>query len=245
MDWVALGVVVAAIAGGVPAILWWIDHRNAAGKDPELSIESIDWVLEQGMTYEELLRGLISLDRAALAGLTDITGGTAEVKADVFEKSPETWALVVFKNSMIVGYWSCFSLSQKLLDRLNKGEMYDSEITESEVRPLSEKAPHSLYFEMIGIHPGFQWCRKQIFRKILDSLSDFATSLPAQGIKVDAIYANGFSEVGADLCTSLGLSPLVESVQGGQIYRSADVRAVTRQVQRRALRRRLASIEPR
>ena len=234
------GVAVAAVAVMTPIVFRWLDQREKRAGGSELTIEGVDWVIDQEMSFEEFLQNLIGLDRTVLAGLTDQTAGDPVVKAKVFEKSSDTWGLVVFRNSVIVGYWSCFSLSDQLKQRVAAGQMFDSEITAGEVRTLDENGKHSLYFEMIGVNPRFGWCKREIFRKLMQSLCDFSVSLESRGIEVEAIYANAFSGQGAILCRGLGLRPTVESVQGGKIYAATDARRVAQNLRNKVLRNRLS-----
>lgn len=230
--WAAAGVLVAVL-GPLGKILFdeWKRRRSASG---ELTIESADWVIERGLTYEALLMLLLGLDYSSLPGLTALSSGTAETKAPVFEKSPETWGLVVFRETVIVGYWSCFSLSKKLVARLEQGAMLDSEITVAEIHSVQEPIAHKLYFEMFGVHPSFGANEKAIFRLLVRSLADFAARSRAAGIRVETIYANGFSERGAALCRAFGLRPFVGSKQGGDVYRLDDIQIALARLERLA-----------
>jgi hypothetical protein len=218
--WTAAGVIVAA---SIPLLIWHLDRRRERSTMSEFSMEGSSWVLAQGMTYEDLLRQLLSLDRAALAGLSDLSSGNEFTKAEVFEKSQDTWSLVVFRDSIVVGYWSYFSLSDHLIKRIEKGLMYDSEITPNEVHCITEARDHSLYFEMFGIHPGFRKSERTIFKMLLTSLESTAATIRSGRLRVKAVYATGFSSRGAALCRAFGLECLVKSAQGGDVYRTTDV----------------------
>lgn len=230
--WTAAGVLAAVAAAVIPLTIWLIDRRKSKELDSEYSIEDSDWVVEKGLTYEEFLRQLISLDHAALAGLSDKTAGNEKVKALVFEKSKETWSLVVFRNSLIVGYWSCFSLSSKLQKKVEQGTLFDSEIIAAEVKQIHETGDHSLYFEMFGIHPAFGANRRTIFRLLTRSLAGFAEMLEREKVSVKAVYANGYSSEGAALCRAFGLAPFITSVQGGEVYRSTDINTLGKRLSR-------------
>lgn len=214
------GVIVTAV---VPLFIWYLDRRKDGAAAAELSTEGAEWIVERGGDYQQLLRLLLSLDHAALSGLTDLSAGNAETKAAVFEKSPETWSLVVFRDSLVVGYWSFFSLSDRLVARLEKGAMYDNEITVTEVHPIHEPRAHSLYVEMFGIHPAFEKNGRTIFRMLINSLREVGRLAERGEVQVKAVYATGFSERGAALCRAFGMKPLVPSVQGGHVYRTEDV----------------------
>ncbi|WP_421930770.1 hypothetical protein [Phenylobacterium sp.] len=217
--WAAAGVVLAALSALIALIRWWQEREAKKGRASEFTIEGSSWVFERGLSYEGLLQRLIGLDHAALAGLGDKTEGSAEQWAPVFEKSPETWGLVVFRGSFIVGYWSLFSISQKLVGALKRGQLYDSKIVSQEVRQVSEPGPHSLYFVMIARHPDFSRAGGEIFRLMMRSMAQAMASLRKDRVHIDAIYANATSAEGESLCRTLGLEAFSTSVQGGQVYK--------------------------
>lgn len=118
------------------------------------------------------------------------------------------------------------------------GVMYDSEISASRIHRIQEDREHVLYFEMIGIHPDWQKSRRAIFSLLMKSIIEFSYNLESENIRVNAVCANGFSAEGASLCRALGLSAISKSVQGGEIYWSADIAAI-RKVLTRLQRHRL------
>lgn len=232
MDWAVFWTAVGSLGAVGAVVVYLVERRRDQSHEVELTVEDSGWLAERGMTYEAFLRHLIGLDHEALAGLSDKTAGNETVKAPVFEKSQDTWGLVVFRGSLVVGYWSCFSVSERLRKKLDAGKMYDSELTEEEIRTISEPGPHDLYFEMFGIRPSFERNRKAIFRLLAKSLAGFAAMLGERRVEVRAVYANGYSEEGAALCRSFGLQPVVQSVQGGSVYRSSDIETMLRRVSR-------------
>jgi len=221
--WAAAGVIATVLIFG---LTWLRDVHKERKVNAELSVEGASWVLERGNDYEEFLRLLLSLDHAALVGLTDSSAGSAELKAKVFEKSPETWSLVVFRDSLVVGYWSLFSLSPKLIKRLERGVMFDREIVESEIFSIEKEATHNFYVEMFGMHPAFRQSERRIFRMLLQSLNEFAIKLNRDGVRVGAVYAAGFSDKGASLCRRFGLTAIAKSDQGGDVYCTRDIGAL-------------------
>lgn len=229
------------VGAAVPLLLWWLDRKRNNSDVSRLTIEGADWVERKKFGYNWLLSALISLDRAALPELTDITGGTVTKKAKVFNKSQETWALVVYNDAMVVGYWSCFSLSENLVNKLKSGLMYDSEIVSQQIKSLRDDGPHHIYFEMIGIHPGFKWCEHHIRDKLYSSLGEFVEIISQQSSEVVGIYANGFSEEGIHICKSMSMTPIAESVQGGQIFAAFDIPKIAKRARARATRSRIVA----
>jgi hypothetical protein len=240
MDWTiivgALGVL--GTFAGVGATIY-VARRHSSPEAAEFTIEGSPWVRERLRgNYEKFLRLLLGIDYASLHGLTDASAGNAETKSKVFEKSPETWSLVVSRNREIVGYWSFFSLSDKLVKKLKNGTMRDSEITADEVHRLTEPRVHALYVEMFGIHPSYEGNQHRILRMLLNSLHELMASLRENGVKVVGIYANGFSKEGTALCKDFGLTPLVKSIQGGDVYFLEDISVAEQNLERLTNRRR-------
>lgn len=220
----ALVVALVAIVAQ-PLFSEFLARRRSAADAAALSEEDSAWVLEKyGDPYPDLLRRLISLDHAAHEGELDgRMEGTNAQWSPVFEKSPETWALVVSRGREIVGYWSCFSLSNKLLARLKLGKLVDSAIVESEVRRLTEQGGHSLYCVMIAQDPDRSQPGGQVFKMLMTSMARSLREAKEVGAQIDAIYADATSKKGESLCRRLGLEPLTQSRQGGTIYWTGDV----------------------
>ena len=240
MDWTliigAFGVL--GTFAGVAVALYAIFKRPASEIE-EFAVEGAPWVRErmQG-NYIKFLQLLLALDYASLEGLTGAASGDAATKSKVFQKSPETWSLVVARNREVVGYWSLFSLSDRLVRRVKTGAMLDSEITVDQVHNLTEPRTHTLYVEMFGIHPSYDDHRHKILRMLLGSLSEFVDFVSENNIEVAGVYANGFSAEGISLCEDFGMEEGVESRQGGHVYFLQDIAIAKRNLAKLVTRRR-------
>ena len=222
-------------------ITWYAARKTSAFQDEELTIEGHPWVRERFKgDYEKFLGELIGLDHAAVSGLTDETAGDAKTKSLVFEKSLDTWALVVSRNRQIVAYWSFFSLSDRLIKRLKNGTMFDSEIVAREVYSISEPRRHNLYFEMFCIHPAFEDRRLTILKMLLVALNEIAQLMRTNKVQIAGIYANGFTKEGAALCRDLGLRRIASSAQEGDVFYIDDSSLAEQKLDRAANRRRFS-----
>jgi hypothetical protein len=92
---------------------------------------------------------------------------------------------------------------------------------------------------MLGIHPDHRQHEVKIFRLLMESLEDFGKRITEAGTVVSAIYANGFTKEGENLCRSLGLEPIAKSVQGGDVFRTTNVQGSLARLARLARRRKL------
>jgi hypothetical protein len=212
--WTAIGSL-AAVAGAFFAARQLGQRKEA----PDYTVEGEKWVFERGWSYDDLLQRLINLDYLTLAGveLTTQDEGTVEQWAPVFQKSPQTWALIVYKKKKIVGYWSYFSVSEKLAQRIEAGELRDCEIISEEVRSINENGNHVLYFGMIARDPDMTEKGGRAFKKLLGSL---LSSLQFFIDRKDVIraYAVCFTPEAERLCLQFKLEPRGNTKSGRPLY---------------------------
>jgi hypothetical protein len=216
--WGTIWAAVSALAavGGVLVAVW---ERRRQKEPRDYSVEGEAWVFERGWTFEDLLRRLIDLDYLALAGveLSSEDEGTVEQWAPVFQKSPETWALVVYRGKLVVGYWSYFSVSPKIAERIRSGKLRDSEITSDQVRSIRESGPHVLYFGMIARHPDMTEKGDRSFKLLMKSLLE---SLEYHFARVDIanVYAVCFSKEAESLCRQFKLEHVMDTDAGKPLF---------------------------
>lgn len=217
--WTAVGSIAAVAAVSSAIVIYWLDQRKNEATDTTLCrIEGSNWLLEKGLTYEALLRRLIGLDYMTLDGLNERSEGTVHQWAPVFAKSPESWKLVVFGDSLIVGYWAFFALSDSLMTKLRSGVMFDSEITDRDVVRIESHQTYDVYFSMITRQPDFGSCGCSIYNLLLQSLLKTFEGLKLSGVEIRNIYTNGFTSDGQTLCRQLSMTAISDALQGGQIF---------------------------
>lgn len=225
MDWAALGSLAAAATVVVMIVLHFDSRREQkrAKLDdltfkPDLTIEDFKWVEneERNWSYEQLLQRLIDLDRLSIkrTEISDEIEGTIAQWVPVFRKSKDTWRLVVYKDSLVVGYWHAVSLNENLLDKLLNGTMLDSDIVESQILNINEPKSHNLYFTILAIHPDFKFVNHEIKRKLNSSMALFYNKILDENIDIECIYASAFSEEGIVSCQRFDMIKVTDSVQG-------------------------------
>ena len=230
VDWTAIASIatVLALAGGFFKFLfdWRRDKKSlyeAKKQDSKFLIADNAWVEKKNWNYNELLKRLISLDVISLDGtdFAHIAEGTPQQWAPIFKFSDDTWYLVIYDEKTIAGYWQAISVKGNLVKKLEDGSLLDSEILISDVKKLDSTSSHDLYFVMFAIHKDFESHRVTIMSRLMESLCIFRDRIAADGIKVNNVYATGFSPQGAELCRKLGLKKTIRSAQGGWIYKSS------------------------
>ena len=213
--WTAVGALGAII---VPLV---IHHLQSAKKrkTPDYTVEGEKWVLDRGWSYEDLLHRLIDLDYLTLAGvqLSPEDEGTVDQWAPVFQKSPETWALIVYRKKKIVGYWSYFSVSPKLAQEIAAGTMKDSEITASETKSIYEPGGHTIYFAMIARDPDMPAVGDNASRLLLKSLIDSMLFF-WERVEIERVYAVCFTRDSEKLCRNFNLRFVSNTVSGKPLY---------------------------
>lgn len=216
--WTAVGAIAALAAVFAPFAIHHLQTRKRSG-DGDYTVEGQKWVSDRDWSYQDLLHRLIDLDFLSLAGssLTAEDEGTVEQWAPVFEKSPETWALVVYRKKLIVGYWSYFSISDALVDKLKAGILMDSEISESEVRSIYDPGPHNIYFAMIARHPDMTFKGDRAVRLLRNSLINSAKHWLAK-VDIANVYAVCFSPEAVNLCRHFGLKQEAKMAKGLPLF---------------------------
>ena len=213
--WTAVGALGAII---VPLAIYLLQARSSRAVQ-DLTVEGERWVFERGWGYDDLLHRLIDLDYLTLAGvqLSAEDEGTVEQWAPVFQKSPETWALVVYKKKLIVGYWSYFSVSPALADRIAAGLLKDSEIVEKETRSIFEPGPHTIYFAMIARHPDMTVAGDRATKMLLKSMIR-SLQFYFERVDIGAVYAVCFTPESEKMCRNFKLQFVTNTVGGKPLF---------------------------
>ncbi len=222
MDWVVIWTAIGALGATIgPFGVFALQARIRNKGESPFTIADSDWLVAHGLSYKALLHRLIyNIDYLALAGssLSELSEGTVQQWAPIFEKSPETWAMVVCDDRLIVGYWSFFSLSDELVGSLKERCLFDSEITETGIRCISEAGPHTVYFPMVAYHPDFQHAKHTIIRLLMQSLAKTLGQLVDENVQISEIYADCFSREGESMCRNFGMQEIGETLQNGKLY---------------------------
>ena len=212
--WTAIGAL-AAVAAAM------IAFQQAAGRRRKsaYTVEGEKWVFVRGWSYADLLHRLIDLDHLTLAGadLTAQDEGTAEQWAPVFQKSPQTWALIVYDKKLIVGYWSYFSVSDRLAARIEAGTLRDCEITADQVKSIREPGPHTIYFGMVARHPDMTAKGDRAFRLLMRSMLK-SLHYHLERVDIQRAYAVCFTSEAARLCRDFNFAHVRNTESGRPLF---------------------------
>ena len=182
----------------------------------ELHIATLDNVVSWNWTGEKLLEKLIALDYQLLDELTPEQEGHVSQWAPVFLDHPDTWRLLITPGNEIIGYWHFVPLFENDLQQALQGKLLDSEITTDKVRVFELPSHYSIYFVSFGLLSIYR--KTKAFKLLLNSLFDVLLDLAKDGIFVKEVCANAFTDSGAALCKTFGMTYLVPHTEHGKIY---------------------------
>lgn len=184
----------------------------------ELRVADVDAVTSWGWSGVDLLRKLIALDYEIFDDLTPDHEGHPEQWAPVFMDHPETWRLLVTPSNVIVGYWHFVPLFRDEFDLACQGELLDSDITTNKVQVFELPGSYTAYFVTFGLRA--QYRRSKGFRLLMHSFFDVLRSLAKDGIYIDEVCANAYTQSGIALCRTFGMREHCQHRERGTIFRA-------------------------
>ncbi|HEX3070326.1 MAG TPA: hypothetical protein VHX14_17295, partial [Thermoanaerobaculia bacterium] len=161
---------------------------------------------------------LIELDYEIFDNLTPDHEGNPEQWAPVFMDHPETWRLLVTPSNAIVGYWHFVPLFADEFELAANGNLLDSDVTTNKVKIFEFPGSYSAYFVTFGLRA--QYRRTKGFKLLMHSFFDVLGSLAKDGIYIDQVCANAYTDSGTALCKTFGMSPTCTHSERGTIFRS-------------------------
>jgi hypothetical protein len=211
-------VLLIALGGALVAKLTelgWDSWRRSRGSAGALSFAHWEQVVSWGWSSQKLLKRLVALDYRLLGDrLTEVQEGTVEQWAPVFEKSPDTWALLVNGRREIVGYFAFVALREEYFTKAKAGVLFDSEITADRIEVLDAPGLYNLYFVLLGVLPAFGAGSLALMNEFFAKLHRFAQN----GIYFREVCAVAFTPGGQRLCNKFGMVPATEHSDEGTVY---------------------------
>lgn len=227
MDVLSLGVaIVTAIIAAFAAWYTFAQHQHAKRgvgnavnvKDPpeDYFLVGYEWA-EERYSYEALLGQLVGLDYASTPNLSPEAEGTPKRWASIFQKSRDTWRLIVNKDGMIVAYWSFFFPIDDVIERIRTGTFLEGSLSADDVLATSGPMTRPIFISMVVSHPTVEG-NGQVIELMYSSIAKAIDDLANRGVMVTTIYSNAFTKKGYNASLSLGLQPGITDSYGNTLF---------------------------
>jgi hypothetical protein len=181
-----------------------------------LYIGTLDTVLANGLSGEELLDRLIALDYLLLHGISSEHEGRTEQWTPIFMDHPDTWRLIFDHTRRIVGYWHFVPLPPDTFRHALDGTMRDSELNATSVVFFELPGWYDIYFVSMGLLP--QYRNPRYIDLLITSLIDVLLTLARSGVFIRRVCTHAYTTHGISLCKSLAMTPLHPHIDGGFVY---------------------------
>lgn len=155
--------------------------------------------------YKTLARRVLEIDFSTIDNLTEEFSGTVEDRAPIFEKSPDSWRLLIHEGE-IVGYWQLYCLQSEYFEKMRAGEMKDGEIVSHMIEPLAFRGHYQAYFNIIATKEGRHRGAEPVVL-LLESVMECLWTLAQTGIFFSDVCADAFTDDGRRVCDLIGMAP--------------------------------------
>lgn len=182
----------------------------------ELRVADINSVVAAGWSGIDLLDRLIALDYEVFENLTPSHEGDAPQWAPVFMQHPETWRLLTTESKEVVGYWHFVPLFHDDYERAVTGTLLDSEITADRLRLFELPGWYDVYFVSVVLQARFR--RPKAVSLLFHSLLDVLEGLANSNVFLGRVCANGYTDSGAAICKSVGMTEVGLHSERGRIF---------------------------
>jgi hypothetical protein len=178
-----------------------------------IKVEGADWVdFRFSESYESFLRELVGLDYASVPDLNQENEGLPGQWAPIFKASPDTWRVLVYRDSVIVGYWSFFFVAPKFISDLSAGIKSEGEFDPSDFRAPTSGESGPIFVSMVALHPALtrmgSAVRRRASRLLYSSMLSAIDELNDRGISPTDVYMVPYSNEAERLSRDLNFTRL-------------------------------------
>jgi hypothetical protein len=202
----------------VPLPAWPDSYRAAAVSGSRVSVGGIESILDWGWDGVRLLQEFIALDYETLAGLKVSHEGTPAQWAPIFMEHPQTWRMLFDRPKNVIGYWHYVPLFPEDYDLAISGRLLDSLITADRAQYFEFPGRYRIYFVQVCLRPRFRFPR--ITSLLFTSVFNVLLELAREGVFVEEVCANAYTETGRALCRTFRLTTMGPHIEHGEIFAS-------------------------
>jgi hypothetical protein len=203
----------------IPLPRWPDASEVNAGPEGFVSVGGVETVLEWGWTPLKLVDELIALDYDTLADLIGSHEGTAVQWVPIFMEHPQTWRILFDYPRHVIGYWHYVPLFPEDYTLALDGRLLDSSITADRVEYIELPGRYRMYFVQVCLRPRFRFPRTT--RLLFASVFDVLLELAREGVFVEDVCANAYTETGRALCRTFHLERRGPHIERGVLFASA------------------------
>ncbi len=199
-----------------PLPQWPDSSHGDAGFEGVVCVGGIDTVLDWGWDGVKLLEEFIALDYETLTGLMGSHEGTPGQWAPIFMEHPQTWRMLFDRPKNVIGYWHYVPLFPEDYNLAVQGVLLDSCITADRAQYLEFPGRYRVYFVQVCLRPRFRF--PHITRLLFSTIFDVLLELAQDGVFIEEICANAYTETGQALCRTFRLTRRGPHVERGEIF---------------------------
>ena len=120
-------------------------------------------------------------------------------------------------NGKLIGFFNTLPISDTLYDEILSGNFDDTQLSINDIRQYDMPGFYKLYLCSFCIHPAYN--TSSAFKVIYNSFIDFLLQLAKEReIFISDIIADGVTPKGINLCESIGMSKVNNSMHNSSIY---------------------------
>jgi hypothetical protein len=183
--------------------------------DNQYKIVDINTLLKMGWTIRDYVKTSTLLSLELMEGLTDEHITELEKSIKVVAEQPENRRILLDGNNKMVGMWSFKPFYDDIFQKAKNGELFDSEISPN-MMPTLIPGTYNIYFSNIVLKE--QYRKTIVFKILLFSIIELIEKWANEGIFINEICAQAYTDSGLNLCKSIGLNFHKKHIDHGDIY---------------------------
>ncbi len=196
--------------------IWSPSQSWTNDKKSELSVTSVQGLLNRGWTMDQVITETMGLDYETLNGLVPDHEGDFGQWVSVVVDHPETVSLLLDELDTIVGYWHFVPLFEKEFRKMKRGEMSIRQVTSEKIPLLGLPGNYDMYFVIITLSRRHRYTKA--VRLLFESFVSTLEELAKEGVYFREFCADAYTPTGIGICRSFEMKLLSKHPDRGEIY---------------------------
>lgn len=193
-----------------------INNRDRNLEDSQkYKIVDISTLQKMGWTIKDYVEAATILSYETIDGLTEEHNGEIEKQIPIITEQPENRRILLDENNKMIGMWSFKPFYDDVFQKAKNGELFDIEITPA-MMPTLIPGIYNIYFSNICLKDKYR--KTMVFKILLFSIIELIEKWANEGIYINEICAQAYSDSGRNLCRSIGLKFIKNHIDHGDIY---------------------------
>lgn len=183
--------------------------------DGNFRVVGVRDLISMGWNFEDIVNETIKIDYETINDITLEHNGDNDQWVQVVHENPETLRFLVDENAKAIGYYYFIPLFEDVFQKAKEGQLFDSEITVDKV-PFLLQGTYDIYFIVICLRETYR--KTFALRQMLFSVMELFEEMASNGIFINEICTQAYSDSGIALCKSIGLKYLKNHIDKGTVY---------------------------